>query len=646
MAAFPKSYQIVRQGAATSVTVNSDEDVIALRTELELLFSFTRGATPEVVDALETRLAILKSGATGQGGRAAGDVEDMLAILRDAMSPVTAAAIAQIDTDFPQARREIDMAAVEKESSGFREDVGREIAASGKPAAERLSQVFKQALLKSAMASKRAAEQTPQAAAGTGAAVNNPPGNTEAAPNRPNQAESASPAGTATAETPPPEPEVDPVEAALKEAVEVAQEAIEAEAAMEAQESVDTPAALEAEEVADEVDGSEELPVEEALVVEDDQDMGSDQAIEAESLAEMAGLAGESGGQDAVGAALAEAIEGAGQPGEEAGAPISESPEEAQAAGVTDPVDTILLEQAAPGQSETAPADALEQIMAEQEAADNNLSLEDLADMLLGDQADETVLTEEVDDLVKEQLPAGVAARQAAQSEPEDTVVKAAPKSAGDQVEGSKANADSDTVMVPQDDASRPDVAAQDVAQAIEATRSEIDAIATAFEEATADLAAMENEVSAVAGQADEWARPEADQGDAMKPMTDVSKQFEGPPGGADTGPTAASTANPPSLNLREELHAIRQSLHGELERLVALLDRVDQAQVEAENLVARARNYHQAAQRAEQLGRSLVEARGDAAEARAAYEGAQRRLEEVESAWQAARRAADDAAF
>jgi hypothetical protein len=97
---------------------------------------------------------------------------------------------------------------------------------------------------------------------------------------------------------------------------------------------------------------------------------------------------------------------------------------------------------------------------------------------------------------------------------------------------------------------------------------------------------------------------------------------------------------------VREELHAVRQTIQSSLQRLSRLLDRIDQTHIEAQDRLAQARIFQQAAQRAQEASEKLVQARTDAAEARAAFEGAQRRLEATTSAWEEARRAADDAAF
>jgi len=289
VASYPQTYQIARKGAVTPVTVGNDEEVIALRTELELMSSFAQGATAEIVEALEDRLAAVKTGGVNEGGRTSEDIEDMIAILRDAMHPSTADAIARIDADLPQARGEIDMASVEKESNDFHEDVAEQVAASDKPAGGRLSQAFKQAMLKNAVAAKQAAQQTgdsSQAPAADKATEAGPASEPQSAVSekvitQESQAE-------LTAET----TEPDPVEAALKEALGMAEETLADEVADPADagdelgdeglsvEELEAEEAIEADGVTGAEDATEVAEVEEVAEV--------DELVEADSLAEMA----------------------------------------------------------------------------------------------------------------------------------------------------------------------------------------------------------------------------------------------------------------------------------------------------------------------------------------------------------------------
>ncbi|MGQ9648727.1 MAG: hypothetical protein ACUVXJ_01295 [Phycisphaerae bacterium] len=585
MVGFPQTYQVVRQGAVTPATVGNHEDVIALRTELELMSSFARGATQELVEALEDRLAAVKSGAAEEGGRTAEDIEDMIAILRDAMHPSTLEAIAKLDADFPTARGEIDMAAVEKESKDFHEDVGNQVAASGKPSAGRVGQAFKQAMLNKATAARQAVPETGgvsetpagENASETGVASGQQPASPEPAGGQ--QAPADSLAGAT---------EADPVEAALREAMGIAEIALAGETG--------------------DPSGAGDESDEEGLSVEE---------LEAEGVAES---------------------QKAGQA--EATAEVGSCPENAEGAEVTAGGDGAV--------------DPLEQIMAEQAGSpDSEISLDKLADMLLAGQSDLSSAGEEA--AVETEGSATDEANNL-HSIPETSGDVQTLKGKEDQMEVDGADASQNTARVPQDDAGQPDLAAEEVAQAIEASRSEIDAIASAFEEATVDLGSLADQVCDSAFPPGESVFPEAElteasdipeAGQEMGLSANEVAEITGDPNVADVeGSGESQTSHLPSLNMREELRAVRETIQTGLERLLQLLDHMDRTHMEAENRLARARVYQQAARRAQEASEKLVQARTEAADARAAFESAQRRLEEAELAWEEARRAADDAAL
>jgi len=657
VASYPQTYQIARKGAVTPVTVGNDEEVIALRTELELMSSFAQGATAEIVEALEDRLAAVKTGGVNEGGRTAEDIEDMIAILRDAMHPSTADAIARIDADLPQARGEIDMASVEKESNDFHEDVAEQVAASDKPAGGRLSQAFKQAMLKNAVAAKQAAQQTgdsSQAPAADKATEAGPASEPQSAVSekvitQESQAE-------LTAET----TEPDPVEAALKEALGMAEETLADEVADPADagdelgdeglsvEELEAEEAIEADGVTGAEDATEVAEVEEVAEV--------DELVEADSLAEMAELAEGLEGGDPVEAALAEAIGQAAEINEQTNDPVNAAL--AEAVEAVDPVEAILAETETRDQSGEAATDPLEQIMAEQAGSSNGeIQPDELTDMLLAGQISEAPPEgQKPDDAMGSEQADAAQGAGAPQSSPEVGGIEEILEQASDYVERSNADAGQNTALVPQDDAGGADVAAEEVAQAIQASRSEIDAIASAFQEATSDLGSLAGDVCDAATPPDESMLPEADFVGATE-IPDLAQEVEmsmneGSEVGADSSAPAADslsasqTFNLPSLNMRDELQAVRQTIQTGLERLIQLLDRVDQTHIEAENRLAQARAFQQAAQRAQEVSEKLVQAQTDAAQAKTAYESAQRRLDETRTAWEDARRAADDAAF
>ncbi len=611
MGSLPQTYQIVRQGAVTAVTVRSDEEVVLLRTELELLSSFAKGATHEFVEALNARLAVLKSEGAETQRPDAEDVEDMLGILRDAMDPVTAAAIARIDTDFPKASGEVDMASVEKESGQFHEDAGKQVEASGKPASGKLSQAFKQALLKTALAARQDAGKAATAAGPVAAEA------TAASPADPSPGQQPPSAGTTPVEQAEAAPEVsesDPVEAALKEAVGVAEESLAVEGG-------------EAMGLEDDLDGEEGLSVEE---LETQETLEIDEAMEVDETLEIAssgGPAAGSVGQDPVEAALAEAVEQAaehdGQTGDTAGAAL---PGSVEVVSTSDPVEAIMAEQEAGGM----PVDALEQIVAEQEASP----------------AGENSVEQPGQTLPAEQTDSPPAARAA-----DGTTGKERPQQAGDRTRRGKANANQSTLVMSQNDESSPDVAAEEVAEILQAGRDEIDAITSAFQEAASSLDRIESDVSSLPLETGDSVLPASDPVDAtcvrdLKEQVDMPIKEENP--GSVTG--SADTTSPggslPGFKMREELQTVRQTVQTGLDTLLRLLDRVDQTYIEAENRLAQARTFRQAAQRAQEVSEKLVQAQTETAEARAVYESARQRLDEAQSAWEDARRAADNAAL
>ena len=591
MAGYPQTYQIVRQGVATPVTVGNDADVLALRTELELMASFAQGASLDLVEALEDRLAAVKSGGAGEGGRTAEEVADMIAILGDAVHSSTGEAIARIDADFPRARGEIDMAAVDKESNDFHEDVGDQVAASGRPDAGRMSQAFKQAMLNKAVAARQAAQeagdasQTAAAEITTAAGVAPLPQPTVTA-----MAGEQKPLAGLTSET----MAADPVEAALQEAIGMAEKAVTIEAA----------------------DGPE---------------AGNDLADDGLSAEEL-----EAADVSQVGA-------------------IDEAGRLTEADGLAQTVE--LPEAGAEGGQGRMTAEPLEQIMAERAGLpDSEMPLDQLADMLLAGQTDSLTPASQTVEAATEHERVGAHTVDAFQSIPESCGVEQIVDHACDKVEENQADVSQNNDRVSPDDAVCPVTAAEEVAHVIEAGRNEIDDIAAAFQEATEDLETLAGEVSDCAFPPDTSMFAEAEPdgtSDIRHPaeetgmsMNEVSEIGSDPNAPAVDGSSAFQTFNRPSLDVREELHAVRQTIQSSLQRLSRLLDRIDQTHIEAQDRLAQARIFQQAAQRAQEASEKLVQARTDAAEARAAFEGAQRRLEATTSAWEEARRAADDAAF
>lgn len=115
MASLPKSYTIVRKGQPCEVTVQDSEDLIRLRSELDLVCRCKAGTSAEV------------SAALGQRAGQLGDdqIRELQQILDDAHHPVNSATLAEMDADFPELHKELQMAVIEDESQRIREDITR-----------------------------------------------------------------------------------------------------------------------------------------------------------------------------------------------------------------------------------------------------------------------------------------------------------------------------------------------------------------------------------------------------------------------------------------------------------------------------------------------------------------------------------------
>ena len=115
MASLPKSYTIVRKGQPCEVTVQDSEDLIRLRSELDLVCRCKAESSAEV------------SAALGQRADQLGDdqIRELQQILDDAHHPVNSATLAEMDADFPELHKELQMDVIEDESQRIREDMAR-----------------------------------------------------------------------------------------------------------------------------------------------------------------------------------------------------------------------------------------------------------------------------------------------------------------------------------------------------------------------------------------------------------------------------------------------------------------------------------------------------------------------------------------
>ena len=146
---FPRTYTIVRRGREQEIITGDREQLIALRTELEVVRRFGAGADHRAIAALDERLSRL----WGEGPppsrsttRLIESVEEMRDILCDALSPVNAATAARIDRQDPGLRSELIMDSIDGDSQNFRKDLARQLEASGAEDVDAMLAAFEEAL--------------------------------------------------------------------------------------------------------------------------------------------------------------------------------------------------------------------------------------------------------------------------------------------------------------------------------------------------------------------------------------------------------------------------------------------------------------------------------------------------------------------
>jgi hypothetical protein len=96
---------------------------------------------------------------------------------------------------------------------------------------------------------------------------------------------------------------------------------------------------------------------------------------------------------------------------------------------------------------------------------------------------------------------------------------------------------------------------------------------------------------------------------------------------------------------MKTQLKQARANILSELDDLLVVLERVDQMQGQAEASLQRARQFEQAAARANRAGQDLTAAEAEAAKARAGFDQAQARLNGARHAWEQAQQEASVAA-
>ena len=145
MAAFPRTYGVVKSGQVQTATVHDADELFALRAELELTLRFGAGATEQVLGALDERMRRLRAEGTGDVASALIQLTDMRSILLDGMAPANVMAARCMDADFPTLCGALDMDEIKNESDQFHQDVAAELSASGVPDADALAEAFAEA---------------------------------------------------------------------------------------------------------------------------------------------------------------------------------------------------------------------------------------------------------------------------------------------------------------------------------------------------------------------------------------------------------------------------------------------------------------------------------------------------------------------
>ena len=123
MTLLPQHLSIVRNGRLQVVEVADFDAMVDLRTELELVTGFARAAGPDARDVLRRRRAAIRQGDVTCDDASRADLDDMIQILSDATDAINVRTIRQIDALFPEARGELNMDSIDKESQQFADDV-------------------------------------------------------------------------------------------------------------------------------------------------------------------------------------------------------------------------------------------------------------------------------------------------------------------------------------------------------------------------------------------------------------------------------------------------------------------------------------------------------------------------------------------
>lgn len=195
------------------------------------------------------------------------------------------------------------------------------------------------------------------------------------------------------------------------------------------------------------------------------------------------------------------------------------------------------------------------------------------------------------------------------------------------------------------------------LADSIVGDDAELEAIASAFEQAASELDGLNTQVQQMASGPDAGFDPTAESPFLDDEPLDTAADSTLPDTPAVTGPVgqapapghktvpvrpvgdaAADSGSCPTRPLRDELEAIRGGILGDLDRVAALLNTIDRTRQAAEEAYARAKAFRDVAAEGVQAAEAMANAQLEASTAREAYERALQRLQEARRAWEQVR--------
>ena len=207
------------------------------------------------------------------------------------------------------------------------------------------------------------------------------------------------------------------------------------------------------------------------------------------------------------------------------------------------------------------------------------------------------------------------------------------------------------------------DAVTAQMTQQLSSAEEQLDAIASAFEAAAAELSQTTGDNRTELDRFPTSTGPETAPADPPTALATNADSAPNPPV-ADPTPAAGSAAasvlcdpigaprqaqTPAATSsvaeIKTQLRQARANILSELDDLLIVLERVDRMQGQAQASLERARQFEQAAARAHRASQALAAAEADAAKARASFDQAQARLNDARQVWEQAQQEASAAA-